>query len=183
MRKMRNTRRTGRTAAAAAAGALLLAGTAAATASATPGAAPAGPRTPTCRTADLSAKLMQPLAGGMNHAGSTLQLTNTSHRTCALRGYPGLGLEGPGHRALPTRTEWGPTWYADTPAVRTLILPPGRRAQSVLSWTHTDSADTAAYLEITPPAATTHLTVPFNQRVDGGVLQVTALSIDVPLRG
>ena len=51
-------RRTSRTVAAAATGALLLAGTSAATASATPAVAKA----PTCRTADLSAKLTQPLA-------------------------------------------------------------------------------------------------------------------------
>ncbi|MGQ4517054.1 DUF4232 domain-containing protein [Streptomyces sp. DW26H14] len=175
--------RTSRTITAAAAGALLLiaTGTTAATASATP--APA--KTPTCRTADLTAKINQPLAGGMNHAGARLVLTNTGRRTCALRGYPGLGLEAAGHRALRTRTEWGPTWYADNPGVRTFTLSPGRQAQAVLSWTHTGSdGGDARYLEVTPPASTTHLTVPFRQQVDGGTMQVTALSpAAVPLRG
>ncbi|MCF3961985.1 DUF4232 domain-containing protein [Streptomyces fuscigenes] len=172
--------RTSRTVAAAATGALLLAGTTAATAAATPAAA----RTPTCRTADLSGKLTEPLAGGMNHAGNRLVLTNTGGRTCALRGYPGLGLENAGHRGLPTKAQWGSTWYAADPGVRTLTLAPGRQAQAVVSWTHTGNrAGAASYLEITPPASTSHLTVPFRQQVDGGTMQVTALSTNVPLRG
>jgi hypothetical protein len=171
--------RTSRTIAAAATGALLLAGTTAATASATPAAVK------TCRTADLRAKLTQPLAGGMNHAGNRLLLTNTGSRTCALRGYPGLGLEGTGHKPLHTKAEWGSTWYATSPGVTTLSLAPGKQAQAVLSWTHTGSdAGDASYLEITPPASTTHLTLPFKQQVDSGTLQVTALSASsIPLRG
>ena len=104
-------------------------------------------------------------------------LTNTGTPTCACAATRALGLEGAGHRTLPTKAQWGSTWYASNPGVSTLALAPGGQAQAVLSWTHTGSgAGDASYLEITPPASTTHLTLPFKQQVDSGTVQVTALS-------
>jgi hypothetical protein len=175
-------RRISRITAATAAGAVVLVASTVAAASA---ASPSTPTpTPTCRTADLAAKLQSPLAGGMNHAGSKLVLTNTGSHTCALRGYPGLGLEDSHHRALPTKAEWGTTWYARNPGVKTVTLTPGKQAQAILSWTHTASrASNSTYLEVTPPASKTHLTVPFKQAVDNGTMQVTAMALKVPLLG
>lgn len=140
----------------------------------------AGAALPTCTAAGLAASLHQPLVSGMNHQGAVLELKNTSSRTCALLGYPGLGLENAQHKALTTRTDWGSTWYAGNPGKKLVELKPGQAAQAVLAWTHantgTSGAAHAAYLEITPPASTTHKTVAFKNWADHGELAVTALA-------
>ncbi|MFJ7149182.1 DUF4232 domain-containing protein [Streptomyces sp. NPDC100445] len=141
--------------------------------------------TPTCAVSALSASFGKQLAGGMNHQGVVLRLTNTGARTCLLRGFPGLGLENGAHRTLHSATHWGDTWYAKSPAKSTLTLRKGGGAEAVMSWTHantgTPDAVRAAYLQVTPPAATNHKTLAFPQWVDQGDLRVTALAyrIDV----
>ncbi|MGW4568998.1 DUF4232 domain-containing protein, partial [Streptomyces sp. NPDC004561] len=152
-----------------------------------PGAAPrrpaaqaAGATTPTCSVSGLTASFGQGLAGGMNHQGVVLKLKNTGAHTCLLRGYPGLGLENAAHRTLRSTTHWGDTWYAKSPAKSTLTLRKGQSAEAVISWTHantgTSDAVHASYLEVTPPAATSHKTLAFPQWVDNGDLRVTALA-------
>ena len=119
----------------------------------------------------------------MNHAGNKLVLTNTGHRRAPAR-LPG---PRPGGRRSPDTAHEGTVGFhlvRVQSGVSTLALAPGGQAQAVLSWTHTGSgAGDASYLEITPPASTTHLTLPFKQQVDSGTVQVTALSTNVPLRG
>ncbi|MEU0968161.1 DUF4232 domain-containing protein [Streptomyces sp. NPDC005917] len=175
--KHRTDRRLGRTVLAVAAVAglgLAWAGTAEA---ATPSTATS---TPTCSAAGLKATFGQQLAGGMNHQGVVIRLRNLSGKTCALRGYPGLGLENSAHRTLTTHTHWGNTWYAKDPGRRTLVLKDGESAEAVAAWTHantgTSGAVHASYLEITPPAATQHKTLALPQWVDHGDLSVTALA-------
>ncbi|EST19612.1 DUF4232 domain-containing protein [Streptomyces roseochromogenus] len=141
--------------------------------------------TPTCAVSALSASFGQGLAGGMNHQGVVLKLTNTGAHMCVLRGFPGLGLENGSHRTLHSATHWGDTWYVKSPAKTTLTLRKGQSAEAVIAWTHanTGTADAvhAAYLQVTPPAATSHKTLKFPQWVDNGDLEVTALAyrIDV----
>ncbi|MEV5955090.1 DUF4232 domain-containing protein [Streptomyces sp. NPDC051987] len=141
--------------------------------------------TPTCSAAALKATFGQGLAGGMNHQGVVIRLRNLSGKTCALRGYPGLGLENSRHKAITTHTHWGDTWYAKDPGKKTLVLRDGQSAEAVVAWTHantgTSGAVHASYLEITPPASTKHKTLAFPQWVDHGDLSVTALArhIDV----
>ncbi|MEV5876446.1 DUF4232 domain-containing protein [Streptomyces sp. NPDC052101] len=141
--------------------------------------------TPTCAVSALSASFGEGLAGGMNHQGVVVKLKNTSAHTCQLRGYPGLGLENAAHRTLPSTTHWGDTWYAKSPAKTTLTLRKGQSAEAVIAWTHanTGTADAvhAAYLEVTPPAATNHKTLKFPEWVDNGDLSVTALAYRVPV--
>ncbi|MEV0484347.1 DUF4232 domain-containing protein [Streptomyces sp. NPDC050508] len=136
--------------------------------------------TPTCSAAALKATYGQQLAGGMNHEGVVIRLRNLSGRTCALRGYPGLGLENSAHKKLTTHTHWGNTWYAHNPGKKTLTLKDGESAEAVVAWTHantgTSGAVHAAYLEITPPASTQHKTLALPQWVDHGDLSVTALA-------
>jgi hypothetical protein len=131
-------------------------------------------------TAALKATYGQQLGGGMNHAGIVIRLRNLSGKTCALRGYPGLGLENSAHKKLTTHTTWGNTWYAHNPGKKTLTLKDGESAEAVVAWTHantgTSGAVHAAYLEITPPASTQHKTLALPQWVDHGDLSVTALA-------
>ncbi|WP_037869305.1 DUF4232 domain-containing protein [Streptomyces sp. SPB074] len=136
--------------------------------------------TPTCATAGLTASLSKHLAGGMNHAGAILDLKNTSGHTCALRGYPGLGLQDADGKTLTTKTHWGVTWYAADAGKKTLTLKNGQHAQAVIAWTHantgTAQAKHAAKLIVTPPAATTHKTLKLDEWVDNGQLDVTSLA-------
>ncbi|WP_405776222.1 DUF4232 domain-containing protein [Streptomyces sp. NBC_00859] len=148
----------------------------------------AGARTtPTCATSGLTPSFGQDLAGGMNHQGVVLKLKNTSGHTCDLRGYPGLGLQDSGHHTLASSAHWGSTWYAKGPAKQTLTLKNGQSAESVIAWTHantgTSGARHAAYLVVTPPAATTHKTLKFPQWVDNGDLDVTALASHISVTG
>ncbi|WP_369386993.1 DUF4232 domain-containing protein [Streptomyces sp. CG1] len=141
--------------------------------------------TPTCAVSALNASFGEGLAGGMNHQGVVLKLENTGAHMCVLRGFPGLGLENGSHRTLHSTTHWGDTWYAKSPAKTTLTLRKGQSAEAVIAWTHanTGTADAvhASYLQVTPPAATSHKTLRFPQWVDNGDLEVTTLAyrIDV----
>ncbi|MET9857792.1 DUF4232 domain-containing protein [Streptomyces smyrnaeus] len=141
--------------------------------------------TPTCKTSDLTASFGEKLGGGMSHEGVVLKLKNTSGHTCNLRGYPGLGLEDSGHRTLGSSVHWGDTYYAQDPGKKTLSLKNGRSAEAVISWTHanagTSEARHAGYLQVTPPANTTHKTLKLPTWVDHRRLDVTALAPNVPL--
>ncbi|MEW1780461.1 DUF4232 domain-containing protein [Streptomyces sp. NPDC086777] len=173
----RTDRRIGRTVLAAGAVAALGLAWAGTAEAATPSTAKA---TPTCSAAALKATFGRQLAGGMNHQGVVITLRNLSGRTCALRGYPGLGLENAAHKAITTHTHWGNTWYAKDPGRKTLVLKDGQSAEAVVAWTHantgTSGAVHASYLEITPPASTKHKTLAFPQWVDHADLSVTALA-------
>ncbi|MEW2576394.1 DUF4232 domain-containing protein [Streptomyces syringium] len=137
----------------------------------------------TCGTADLRISFRDRLGGGMNHAGGTLELRNTSGRLCALRGYPGLGLENARHAPLPTRTVRGSTWYADDPGNKVVRLRAGEAAQANVAWTHSGTkARHADYLRVTPPGATTYRTIALGDIVDHGELHVTAVAHKVPVR-
>jgi hypothetical protein len=140
---------------------------------------------PTCNVAGLNASLGGWLAGGMNHEGVMLTLKNTTRHTCALRGYPGLGLENARHQVLHSRTSWGSTWYATDPGKRTLFLKPGQTAQANIAWTHvntgTSGAVKASCLEVTPPASRAHKLLPFNEWVDFGRLDVTAMAYHIKI--
>jgi hypothetical protein len=142
---------------------------------------------PTCTAAHLTASLHTPLAGGMNHQGVEVQLKNTGTVTCALLGYPGLGLENAQHKVLTSHVTWGSTWYAKDPGKKVIDLAPGQSAQALIAWTHantgTSGAVHAAYLEVTPPAATTHKTLAFPEWVDNGDLAVTAVAHSITVNG
>lgn len=141
--------------------------------------------TPTCKESALKATFGRQLAGGMNHQGVVINLRNLSGRTCVVRGYPGLGLENASHKAIKTHVTWGDTWYAKDPGKKTISLKDGQSVEAVVAWTHantgTSGAVHASYLEITPPAATTHKTFAFKQWVDHGDLSVTALARHVEI--
>ncbi|MFJ4922761.1 DUF4232 domain-containing protein [Streptomyces sp. NPDC088725] len=142
--------------------------------------------TPRCDTSDLSVSLSDGgQAGsqsGMSHAGQFLRFRNTGSGTCALYGYPGLGLEDAAHKPLKTTAAWGNTYFTPNSGKHTVTLKSGQSAWADLAWTQTGADDAAKsqYLEVTPPGATTHRTLAFERVVDGGTLQVTALSSTVP---
>jgi hypothetical protein len=170
------TRNSARKTAAVTAGIALAAGTVLAA----PGVSTAAPaRTATCTPSGLRASLVDRGSQvGMSHVGKVLALKNTSGRTCALRGYPGLALENARHGPMPTRTRRGATYFVPDPGTRTVVLRPGQNAEADLVWSDASAPRMAhaSYLEVTPPAARSHLTIPFNYTVTNGDLSVTAFT-------
>ena len=154
--------------------------------SATVSASAAAPSTAVaaCTTSDLRVSLNGSASDSLSHAaGLILTLTNSSRHTCALDGYPGLGLLNSRHQVLHTVTHWGSTFYANDPGRRLVDLAPGQTARASLAWTQAgSSAVSASYLDVTPPDSTAHLTISFRQHIDGGDLDVTALARTVPFR-
>ncbi|QMU70254.1 DUF4232 domain-containing protein [Streptacidiphilus sp. P02-A3a] len=153
------------------------------TAVAAPRAAAAPQR---CHTTALGASLrVPPNHVGMGNAYGELVLTNTSHQTCTVYGYPGLGLQNANHRVLPIRVKWGSTWFAADPRPHTVTLKPGQSAYANLAWNepYGTKSVTPSYLEVTPPDETTFRLVRFAQgAINDGTLSVTALSArPVPL--
>ncbi len=176
-------RNSARKTAAVTAGIALAAGTVL-TASGVAAAAPAARTAATCTTSALHASLVDKGRGGqtgMSHIGKVLVLKNTSGRACALRGYPGLGLENGRHQPQTSHTHWGATYFAPDPGARTIVLRPGQSAEADLVWADADAPRMvrASYLEVTPPGSRDHLTVPFNHVVTNGDLSVTALARSV----
>ena len=130
-----------------------------------------------CTTSDLRVSLNGSASGGQNDVGTTLDLTNRSRHACALDGYPGLGLLDSRHQVLRTVTHRGDTFWTNDTGRKLVHLAPGQTAYAALAWAHAGrSAVRASYLEVTPPDSTTHLTISFRQLVDGGDLDVTALT-------
>jgi hypothetical protein len=101
---------------------------AAAVLSASPAAQAAAPA-PECRNADLTASYRGGHDAATMHVFGRIVLTNTSSRTCTVRGFGGLSYVGHGDGS-----QVGAAAVRDpgTP-VRTVVLAPGERAKSRVS--------------------------------------------------
>ncbi|MFF3157959.1 DUF4232 domain-containing protein [Streptomyces sp. NPDC057910] len=134
---------------------------------------------PACATTDLVASVHGSQAGAGNF-GATLVLTNASHRTCTVTGYPGLGLENVERKVQRIKVIWGASYFQRDPGRHTVTLEPRQAATAGLAWNAPQGGGslTPAYLHITPPDQRTHLTIPF---IPGAMdaaagLHVTALT-------
>ncbi len=158
----------------AAAAALLVAGTAG-----TAAAAPAARAPQRCHTTALAASLHSDDQDGVGNFGQDLALTNTSHQTCTVYGYPGLGLQNSRHGNLAIKIVWGSTYFAGDPRPHTVTLKPGQSAYADVAWhaPYGVKSVTPSFLEVTPPNETTHLTIRFAPgAIDDDTVTVTALT-------
>ncbi|MYV45251.1 DUF4232 domain-containing protein [Streptomyces sp. SID2888] len=135
----------------------------AATASGT-GAVQAQAAAPTCRTADLSLSVGQ-VTGGAGSFFHPIRFTNTSARSCALRGYPGVSVLDSQHRQIGAAASAGPH------AVTTVLVRP---AGSVYAAVRTNDPSivgrcraTSTYLRVYPPGNREAVLVPHRLRVCG----------------
>ena len=167
-------------AAGAAAAALLVTG-----AAGTASAATTRPNAPTtCGTRALAASV-RPSPGqvGAGNVGAVLTLTNRSQQTCTVQGHPGLGLQNAHRQNQHINVAWGSTYFAQDPGAHPVTLHPGQSAYAAMAWNQRNGnrSITPAYLLVTPPDQTGHLTVPFTPGpIDAGTLQVTALAATPP---
>jgi hypothetical protein len=173
MMKTHVTKAAGVTAAAAALLVAGMAGTAAAS------AVPSARAPQRCATTALAASLHADDQDGVGNFGENLALTNTSHQTCTVYGYPGLGLQNARHGVLSIKVVWGSTYFAADPRPHTVTLKPGQSAWADVAWNAPYGVKSVdpSYLEITPPNETTHLTIRFpSGPINDGTLRVTALT-------
>jgi hypothetical protein len=109
------------------------ASSAATTAAGTQAAAAGG--TPACGNADITVSLGTGDAA-MSHDSQVLKFTNSSGRTCTLRGYPGASVIGGGRTLLDATRELngyiGDERQLTSPP--TVVLAPGKTASAVLEW-------------------------------------------------
>lgn len=127
-----------------------------------------------CHTSELDASL------GPNHPGAgqenfAVVLTNTSHRTCTLRGYPGAAfVDASGKQLGPDPVRTGDT-------AKTIKLTPGHSAWAGLSFSNPEISEartaTPASLLVTPPDERDHLSVKWT----GGEVPVSGNSSSVKL--
>ncbi len=155
--------------------ALLVAGSAGSAVAAPRAAAPQR-----CHTSALSASLhVSANNAAMGNRDGQLVLTNTSHQTCTVYGYPGLGLQNAGHKVLPIKVSWGSTYFAADPGRHTVTLRPGQSAYADFGWSapYGITSVTPSYLEVTPPDETAFRLIRFpSGAINDGTLRVTALS-------
>lgn len=189
---------------------LTTAGTTAATLTALAGSAAvgiardaAGPPVARCSVAQLRLVLTPdrfPVGG--DHRGVTVELTDTSTRSCGVTGYGSYRLTDSRHRPLPTLSLHGSTLFAADPGAHPVVLSAGGTAYADLGWTAARGAavpgavgpgaagagtDEAArrrpaFLELTPPHALHVLRVAFTASVAAipATLTSTAFAATVP---
>jgi len=157
------------------------------TASMTRSAADAAASVPRCYPQDLSAALHGLEIAPGYRLGYILTLTNNGQRSCALYGYPGLGLQDQNHHAVPSHTFGGGTWFDRDPGRQLIVLSPGETASASVAWASgalRGDAVFAAYLVVTPPNDYGHLVTPFLRGLEipvyRGDLYVTAMARHIP---
>jgi hypothetical protein len=155
-------------------------------------AAVAGTVVPRCLESNLATGLYGYESGrsddGQGQGGFILTLTNTGSGTCALKGYPGLGLQNARHHTVRSRTHWGPTYFAADAGRHLIVLSPGETASASIGFVYAGrrKAAHATYLEVTPPNAYDHavITIPNDiGKISTPDLYVTAMARHTPYAG
>ena len=105
----------------------------------------------------------------------TFRLTNTSPSVCALYGYPGALLLGPGRAHLATVVKPGGDLSFLQIPVSTVEIAAGTSAYFNLGYSDVvsggeTSCPTSSFIEITPPNDTEQLTIPASITACGGGL-------------
>lgn len=128
---------------------------------------------PRCLTSQLGFRLSTNGAAGSIHLNG--DLTNRSQTTCSLYGYPGLGLLDRSGAALPTTVLRSPSAVVPYVPEKLVVLAPNQTARFYAGYSDVDTQPcrSAAKLEVTPPNAYTHLTVPAAIAPCGGIIHVS----------
>jgi len=128
-----------------------------------------------CRAGNLQIKEY----GSNGAAGSIrveVSMRNVGSTSCALEGYPGMLLLS-GTTPMQTKVVRGTSVVVPAIAVRLVTLAPGRVAAYVFGYsdvpTGSETCPSSTALEVTPPNAYAHATIPFSSTACGGVLTTT----------
>jgi hypothetical protein len=109
----------------------------------------------------------------------TLALTNRTATACVLGGYPGYLMLDASGNGLPTNVVRKGSYPFTQMAPTVVTLPPGGATYVNLGYSDVPTGNqgacpTSASLEITPPNATDHLTIPASLGPCGGGTLVTS---------
>ena len=131
---------------------------------------------------------LQIAEAGSNGAAGSIQvkvsLRNVGQTSCSLEGYPGMALLS-GSTQLPTTVIRGSSVVVPAIHPRLVVLAPGQRAAYVFGYSDVPGGPTcpaSTALEVTPPDAYQHATIPFQSTACGGVLTTSPvfLGLKVP---
>jgi hypothetical protein len=130
---------------------------------------------PICRGGDLAGAIVD-IQGAAGSAFGRLILTNTSTRSCRLRGYVGAAFVGTNGASIATHV-----LHDASDPVRTVVLKSGAAAAATIRWSHVPSGTatscpTARWVRITPPGSSGATRVYFGDTPCRGELQVRALT-------
>ncbi|THA38525.1 DUF4232 domain-containing protein [Streptomyces sp. A1547] len=122
------------------------------------------PTTPTCRVADLELAVGEPDATGES-VNYPILFTNTTGKTCALRGYPGVSVTDARHRQI------GTSAIRTGEPISTVFLGPDDTVTAIM---RTNSPDVApkcrpksTYVKVYPPNSGVAEEIHYNLRVCG----------------
>ncbi|MEU8692282.1 DUF4232 domain-containing protein [Streptomyces sp. NPDC048665] len=144
--------------------------TAAGAAWSAPAAAPSAAKAlRTCTASDLHLSMGRK-EGAAGSLYWPVRFTNTSTRSCALRGYPGVSVLDTAHHQL------GPAAARSGTSYRTVALAPGHSASAVLRTTNGPVGGpclrTGSYLRVFPPASRTPVLIPASWTTCSGLFEV-----------
>jgi hypothetical protein len=137
-----------------------------------------------CKLGELRVALVG-TNGAAGHIQVEVSMRNRGAATCSLEGYPGMLLLA-GSNPLNTDVVRGSSVVVPPIGVRLVTLAPGARAAYVFGYsdvpTGSQSCPSSTALEVTPPNAFAHATIPLNATACGGVLTTSPvfLGLHVP---
>jgi Protein of unknown function (DUF4232) len=143
------------------------------TSAAAEGSAPA--RTATakgCSSPQLVVKLGSSEAA-LGHIGQVVHFLNVSPSTCTLEGYPDLQMLDAAGGSVHTRLRHGIAYTVPPVPRRLVVVKPGARASFDVGYDDStgyerEQCPTSARVEVTPPHASTPITVPWRIQPYGG---------------
>ncbi|MCH0559104.1 MULTISPECIES: DUF4232 domain-containing protein [Streptomyces] len=104
-----------------------------------------------------------------------IRFTNTSTRSCALRGYPGVSALDSAHRQI------GPAATRSGSSYSTVMLAPGRSASAVIRTTNGPIGGpclrTSTYVRVYPPASYRAVLVPAHWKTCSNTFQVGPVNL------
>lgn len=116
--------------------------------------------------------------GAAGHIGQQYHFTNTSTQSCTLDGYPNAQLLDANRAPMTThvtQSTHGYLYTGENP--QTVTLTPGGSAHFVVEWSDVPTAGSscarASYVKVTPPGASTALTIPTDIDTCGGNLTIS----------
>lgn len=137
---------------------------------------------PRCLVSHLS--MAQPtMNGAMGSIGLRFTFTNVSKASCTLFGYPGMGRLNADRQVMKTIVVRGTSTVVPAEPERTVTLAPGGRASFFAGYSDVPGGSAcpkSAYLEVTPPNAYDHFTVPVSATVCRATITVSPVVAGVP---
>ena len=148
----------------------------------TAAAAAGSSATPRCLVAHLS--LAQPtMNGAAGSIGLRFTFTNRSAASCTLYGYPGMGRLNAEHQVMATKVIRGTSTVVPAEPEHTVTLAPGGQASFFAGYSDVPGGSAcprSSYLEVTPPNAYDHLTLPVSATVCRATITVSPVVAGVP---